>query len=227
MAKLSKGTTFSDGSSYNAASLNNLVDQASVLPGIITEFASSTPDVADSLLIYDTSASALAKCTITDLIAAFPNDPVAATKGLRSLGTGAQQAAPGNDTRFGATLSGSVGKLRLIGTNGLASNDTGAAPKDLAFASSNLSGGTAIDWDVADIFYDTLSGSAGKTYTFSNVRDGRVITIMLNTAAFTGTITWPTTAGTAPVFAAGTLNIYTFMKSAVSTSPAGVVKQIA
>lgn len=39
--------------------------------------------------------------------AAPASDPVAGTAGLRTLGTGSQQAAPGNDTRFTTLATGS------------------------------------------------------------------------------------------------------------------------
>jgi hypothetical protein len=42
MAQLQKGTTFIDGGTYAAASLNNHVDQAIVLPGVISEQTNST-----------------------------------------------------------------------------------------------------------------------------------------------------------------------------------------
>lgn len=47
------------------------------------------------------------------MIAAAVKDPIAATAGLRTLGAGAQQAAPGNDARFGVPADGSVTEVKL------------------------------------------------------------------------------------------------------------------
>jgi hypothetical protein len=204
MAKLSKGTTFSDGSSANAAALNNLVDNATVLAGIITDWGAVTPDVADSILIYDSSAANLAKCTLANVISLIPSSAVAGTPALRALGAGSTDAAAGNDSRFPASVTG------LRKGAGAGSSDTAAGPNDMRFASSNLGTGTDIDWSLADIFYST-SLDANKTYTFSNVTDGRVIMLLVNQNS--KTITLPggwTTIGTANI--AG-WNIYTFIKS--------------
>lgn len=179
MASIQKGTTFTDGVSANAAALNNLVDAATILPGIITDRTTATPATADQFLIYDASASALAQCTLQNIIDAFPTDATALSKSLRTLGTGATQAVAGNDARLSATLSAGVGKLRVVGTGGFGSLDTAAAPKDLIFTPVNINTLTNIDWDTADVFYDAAL-SANKTYTFSNVRDGRVIVLQIN-----------------------------------------------
>jgi hypothetical protein len=55
----------------------------------------SAAPTTDQVLEYDGTA-----WTPTDLPPTPPTDPVAGTAGLRTLGSGAQQAAPGNDTRF-------------------------------------------------------------------------------------------------------------------------------
>src|SRR4051812_36054076 len=106
MGSISKGSTFIDGVQSNAAAINNLVDAATILPGIITDRGTVAPDPTDSMLVYDASGSQLAKCTIQNLIDAFPTDAVAASKSLRTLGTGAQQAVAGNDSRIPASVNG-------------------------------------------------------------------------------------------------------------------------
>src|SRR5882724_617694 len=105
MADLQKGTTFTTGVSATAADLNNLVDSATILSAAITGKGAVTPDPADSLLIYDTSGSALAKCTLQNVIDAFPTDAAAGSKSLRTLGVGATQAVAGNDTRLPASVT--------------------------------------------------------------------------------------------------------------------------
>lgn len=219
MAKLSRGHTFTDGSTAVAADLNTLVDSAAILPGAITEQAGATPANADSFLIYSASASDLRKCTLADVVAAFPNDAIAATKSLRSLGTTSTQAAAGNDTRFPADVTG----IRKSAGGG--SSDIAAVPKDFAFPPVNLAAGLSIDWDAGDIFYDTLTGSVSYAYTFANVRAGRVIQVILKTLGYTGTITWPTLLGTAPIQTNGsTVHTFTFVNSALGTI--GIVKAL-
>lgn len=205
MAKLSKGTDFSVAGTYSGTDLNNLVDAATVLPGFITDWTAVTPVSADSFLFYSAGGATLAKCTLSDILGSITSDAAAGTPSLRSLGTGATQAAAGNDSRFPANVTG----IRL-GAGG-AANDTAAGAKDLNFSSVNLSHGTAVNWDLGDVFYDT-GLTSNTTYTFSNVRDGRVIILMINQNAKTVTLPagW-TLLGTANT--AG-WNMYTFIKSA-------------
>lgn len=219
MAKLQKGVTFVDGTTYAAADLNNLVDLAIILPGAITELSSFTADVADSILYYSSSQAALKKTTLQGVINLVPSGSIAATPALRALGTGATQAAAGNDVRFPSSITG------LRKGNG-ASADTAAAAKDLSFAPVALAAGTAINWDSSDMFTDTLSGSGALTYTFSNVRSGRVITVILKKGTWTGTtINWPTLIGAVPVpDTSATVFIFTFANSALGT--VGVCKSI-
>lgn len=193
MGSLSKGSTFTDGVQSNAAAINNLVDNATVLPGIITDRGAVTPDPTDSMLVYDASGSALAKCTLQNLIDAFPADSLAANKSLRTLGTGAQQAVAGNDTRLQSSITG----IRK-GVSGGA--DTVAVPKDFYFTGVNITATSTIDCDSADLFYDNALAS-NKTYTVSNTRGGmaKVIQIFQNghTVAFSGwtILGTPNTAG--------------------------------
>jgi hypothetical protein len=220
---LSKGTTFASGT-WTAADLNNLVDNAVILPAAISGKAAAGVASADSFLFLQASSGNLKKCALSDIIAGFPSDAAAATAALRTLGTGATQAAAGNDGRFSSTLAGSVGKLRKIGTAGLPGNDVAAGAGDLAFASVNINGGTAIDWATADVFYDTLTGAAGKTYTFSNVADGRSIIVILDLTTYSGAITWPSLFGAVPAQTNGSKNMFTFVKSGISGNPSGIVK---
>lgn len=207
MSKLLKGTTFTTGVPATAADLNNLVDAASILPGAVTEQTTITPATGDLLLAYDVSGSALGKFSVQDVIDVFPTDAAAGNKSLRTLGTTATQAAAGNDTRFPSSVTG------IRKGAGAGSTDAAAAPKDFIFTPNNLSGSSTIDWDLADVFYDTLS--ANRTYTFTNVRAGRVIVLQLNqnghTVAFPAGWILLGTANTA------SWNIYSLVNSAVAS----------
>lgn len=174
MSDIQAGTTLSDGVSYHGSDFNALVNNATILPAFITAKGAVIPSSSDSICIYDSSGSGLAKCTLGDLISnVIPQDNVAGIASLRTLGTGPQQAAAGSDSRFPASVTG------LRKSAGSASTDTAAAPKDLDFTPQSLSGISNIDWDLGNLFYEGLLGTS-KTYTFSNVRSGRVIIAQIN-----------------------------------------------
>lgn len=212
MGDLQKGVTFVDGTTYAAADLNNLVDNATIISAAITGKSSFTPALTDPLIYYSSSQTALKKATFQDIVNLVPSGSVAATPALRALGTGSTQAAAGNDARFPTTITG------LRQGNG-ASADTAAVPKNLSFAPVALGGGFAINWDSADMFTDTLSGSGTLTYTFSNTRSGRIITVILKKGTWTGTsIVWPTLVGATPsIDTSKTVFVFTFAFSALGT----------
>ncbi len=96
-AQLQKGETFATGESVTAARLNALVDSGIAKPGIITELGAGTPVGADKMLVSDTSAAgALIGPTITTILALQLSDQAVGTPSMRTLGTGATQAAPGD-----------------------------------------------------------------------------------------------------------------------------------
>ena len=69
MAQLDTTNTFADGNIVNAASLNNIIDQASALVGLISaQTIDNTVTVAtDYVMYYDSVAAALKRCTIASL----------------------------------------------------------------------------------------------------------------------------------------------------------------
>lgn len=69
MSGIQKGITFVDGNTYNASDLNNLVDLATPLPTLITQWSQkSTPVDADKLLVTDSANSnALVYATIANI----------------------------------------------------------------------------------------------------------------------------------------------------------------
>lgn len=203
MAKLQKGTTFLNGNTYQDSDFNNLVDNATILPGAITEQTAGTPVSADSFLFYSVSAANLRKCTLTDIVGAFPVDQAAGTASLRTLGTSATQAAAGNDSRFPATLTG------IRRANG-AGADTVATPNQFAFNAVALAGGASVDWAAADMFTDSLS--ADRTFTFANVTNGRQIILALNMNGHTATFPSINGGSVTPSNTVG-IHIFTFAKA--------------
>ena len=229
--QITPGLTFAAGT-YGYADLNTFLTSATILPAVITDQAAVSGTLAGSDKVLGLQGSGLVGATINALIAAFQalvgNPTSDSTIGMHSLGSAAHTAAAGNDVRLAATLGASVGGLRAIGASGQAQNDFAAGPKNLIFPSVNIgtnpSSPVAINWDSSDVFYGTFSDSTNRTITFSNLRDGRVIVLLLNLTGYTGTITWPSLTGTPTVSAARML--YTFTHSFFTANPVVTSHQI-
>jgi hypothetical protein len=161
MADLSGGYTFVDGSgALTAARLNALIGSATILPAFITGKSSITPDVADSIVFYDTSGTVLGKCTITALITAMQ-------------GTSSGKLAAGNDSRFSASVTG----LRLGAGAGA---DTAAKAKDLAFAPTiavPTAGAVTCNCALNNLF--TIDFIVNTTVTLTNISDGDQICLQI------------------------------------------------
>lgn len=83
-----------------------------------------------------------------------------------------------------------------------------------AFFNIDLAAGTNIDWSQGNSFYNNIS--ANKTYTFSNVRNGNtVILLVKNTSGSTITLILPSNVNNSIILtvAAGKTNVYTFIRS--------------
>src|ERR1051326_2048509 len=134
-AQLQNGTNFVDGNNYGAADFNASVDEATILPGLITEQANigSNPVGADQFVGVQATTGHLFNCTLTQLIAGFPTDDANSVPSLRSLGTTAGKAAAGDDSRFPASFTG----IRMANST---SPDTAATPDDVAFSEFVLNG---------------------------------------------------------------------------------------
>lgn len=210
MADIERGFTFTDGGSGTASELHQLVDSATILPAFIGSKSTAAPASGDKFVFYKTDTQTLRAVTLANLIAAFPQGGAAGNFALRKLGTAAGMAAPGNDARFPARVTG----VRLGNNN---QPDTAAATQDLCFAAVNLNGATQIDWSAGDLFYDTLTGN--KTYTFAHVPStlGQVITVALKLNGHT--VTWPSLLGTPPAInASATVHYFTFIRTPLGTS---------
>lgn len=81
------------------------------------------------------------------------------------------------------------------------------------YASASLAA-LDIDWATASAFYKTLA--ANSTFTFSNLADGRTISVALTNTASNYTVTWPTVSwagGVAPTQTTGAhTDVYTFIR---------------
>lgn len=71
MPQISKGTTFADGQQVTGVRLNDLVDNATLLPGFILDLANITANTLasnDSIAVYDLSAAGLREARISDVL---------------------------------------------------------------------------------------------------------------------------------------------------------------
>lgn len=221
MADLSSPETWADSganSAVNAARLTNYVNGATILPAFISGKSSVSPLSGDSIVFFQASSSNLVKSTlgtVLGLVSLPAVDPVAGTAGSRTLGAGAQQAAPGNDTRFPASVTG----LRKGG--GVGSNDIAATPPDIAFTptGAGFAGAVTLNCAVSNIFFVTLNANA--TVTLSSVPDGGTVIVITQqdgtggwTLAFATTQTkeWPNSTPIAVSAAPGAKDMWMFVR---------------
>lgn len=208
MAQLVKGFTFQDGTSGNAAQLNSLVDNGTVASGIIGDQADAVITANDRVLFLQSSTNTLKSRAIDAIIVdRLPLDGPPSVFSLRRLGTGPQNAAPGNDARFPAQITG------IRKANNTAA-DTVAKAQDLVIAPFNLNGATAIDWRKSTTFYDTLS--ANRTFSLTNGVVGQTITVVLKFSGGTHTITF--TGANIATVGSGT----TYAQCTMTSTPFGV-----
>ena len=222
MSQISCPEIFTDagaGREVNAERLNNALGALTALPGLITEQASGTPAVADSILFYKASTRVLSQNSFTALLAALmPTDPDAATAGMRTLGTTSVKAAAGNDTRFPALVTG----IRKSAGNG--STDTAATPPDYALTptvGTVASNATTLTCSTNNRFTVVLT-TATFTLTLASFKDGDTIVVRtqhtasdssthtLNFVATSGTISWIGGAQPTPTITASRYDFWTF-----------------
>lgn len=194
MADLSSPETWADSganAAVNAARLTNHVNGATILPAFISGKSTVSPASGDTAIFFQASSGNLVKATLSSILGlvSLPAvDPVAGTAGSRTLGTGAQQAAPGNDTRFPASVTG------IRKGAGAGSTDAAAVAADLVFAplSPVNGGGVALSCAVYDKF--TVNLTNNTTITFSNIANGATILVQTIQDATGGrTLAWATT----------------------------------
>jgi hypothetical protein len=99
MSQLQSGETYADGQTVNAARLNNTVNLATALPGLITDQGSVTPVPADQVLLHQASSGTLKRATIGTLVtpASFQGGAVVVA-GTNNTTTGVMMGLPGTIT---------------------------------------------------------------------------------------------------------------------------------
>jgi hypothetical protein len=121
MSQLQSGETYADGQTVNAARLNNTVNLATALPGLITDQGSVTPVPADQVLLHQASSGQLKRSTLSAVAlagATFQGTPV--TLAGTSLSTGVMMGLPGTIT---PSFSGRI----FVSCSGAWTNDTAGA----------------------------------------------------------------------------------------------------
>ncbi len=211
MASFNAGHTFVDGETDAAAVLNTLLGNATPQAGFITDRTAATPDSLDSVLIYDTSATALKRCTIAQFLAtggvvtsvdlAMPTD-----FNVAGLGT---PTAP----NFGITwIDQDTNKVLASPADGTAGTPTYRVLVPLDFSPSPINlPANVIDWSLSKTFWKQLT--ADRTFSFLNQTDGMKISVSIDhnggfQASWSdGTLIWQT--GVVPNPTDG-LNLYEF-----------------
>lgn len=125
MTQFNKGDTFADGQQVTGVRLNGLVDNATALPGLITDQTNLTANTVasgDSVLLHDLSAGALREATAGDLLNSnlpITTSSVTGASGVDIVVTPASTYA----LSVAGNLS-STGNLTVTGTSTLTGNVT-------------------------------------------------------------------------------------------------------
>lgn len=110
MAQLNKGTTYSTGDQVTAANLNALVDNATILPGAITEqIAASSLTTSDSTLLAQSGA--IRKATLGQILGLTDLSSYLKKDGSVAMTTG-QQLTLGSTTQIASLDAVSLGHLQ-------------------------------------------------------------------------------------------------------------------
>lgn len=109
MAQLNKGTTYSTGDQVTAANLNALIDNATVLPGVITEqIAASSLTTSDSTLLAQSGG--IRKATLGQVLGLTDLSSYLKKDGSVAMTTG-QQLTLGSTTQIASLDAVSLGHL--------------------------------------------------------------------------------------------------------------------
>jgi hypothetical protein len=206
MADLQSGETYVDGQTVDASRLNNMINGADALPGLISGQASATPAGADEVLLL--KGGVLKRATVTALnVAGSGVTSVAMTVPTGFAVGGSPVTTTGT---LAVTLSSQTGNkvLRSAAAGGAATPAFRATDaRDLYVASVNIAASN-IDWSLGTKFWKSLSGNI--TFTFSNNEDGMGIKVAVFTNGHTtnwpAAVVWP--GGTEPTDSVSGTDLY-------------------
>jgi hypothetical protein len=184
MAQISKGDTFTDGQQVTGARLNQLVDSATLLAGVITEqgaLTAATVASDDLVLISDTSASALRKATVNDILgSSLP--VVASSVTATSVVTSVVNAVANSDILITPNDGANVTSKTFSSVDGITSTVASTAHglvtgQNVTITASNASysGTYKITVTTVDAFtYVVSPATTAASGTCSYVREGSV-----------------------------------------------------
>lgn len=140
MTQISKGDTFADGQQVTGARLNQLVDASTLLVGAITDqtaITAATVAIDDSVILSDTSASALRKATVGDILgSSLP--VVASIVTATTVTSSAVNAGANNDVVVTPYDGTSVTGKTFISADGITNTVTSVAHGLLAGSIVNI-----------------------------------------------------------------------------------------
>ena len=214
MAQISKGDTFTNGEQVTGARLNQLVDSSTLLTGAITEqgaLTAATVASDDLVLISDTSASALRKATVNDILGS--SLPVtASTLTATSVVTSVVNAVANSDILITPNDGTNVTSKTFSSGDGITATVTSTAHglvtgQNVTITASNsaYSGTYKITVTTVDAFtYVLFPVSTAASGTCSYIREGSVringelnVSAGLNVAGATALAGALTSSGTA------------------------------
>lgn len=174
MPQFSKGDTFADGQQVTGVRLNGLVDNATALPGLITDqtnLTANTVDSGDSVLLHDLSAGALREATAGDLLNSnlpITTSSVSGVSGSDITVTPAAGQKLDVDGSFEANSSNIVGNstvggsLTVTGASTLTGNviaDNGFTSNGVANFTGTLQVGGTVGYVLTQIVEENISYS--------------------------------------------------------------------
>jgi hypothetical protein len=218
--QLNKGRTFNPGDTVEAADLNNLVDLATALEGIISNQGADTVILATDKLLFWRSPGVLHRGLVSTMPGAGTVTNVAWDTGYPQPTSVFSGSVQNNSTtpQIRLSLDNQTANKVLIGpVSGSAAAPTfrKLVPADLPSANDviDVAASHIIDCALGNVFWFTMPEGAGTTTLhINNMADGQTIRVAViqnsggnRIIAFDGTnVVWPN--GTDPVLTAGPTN---------------------
>ena len=142
-AYITPGETWAANDLVTSARLTNHVAGLTILPRFITDQAAATTAVIanDYLMFWDAAANAFRKIKLEDFFATQLVDQAAGVGSLRTLGTGANQAAPG------ASSVSTTGNNIFSGNNAFTGTDTFSGRTNISHLGGNFA---QIEMDIGE-----------------------------------------------------------------------------
>jgi hypothetical protein len=224
VAQLDTTNTFLSGDVVDAASLNNIVDQATALKGIITDqtpIGAPVDPATDLVLVYDASATALRKALVQALPSGVTTvDATATPTSIFNINV----TTPSTTPVIALSMDVQAANKILAGpASGSATTPSFRAvvPADLSIPAVVIAA-FDIDTTLGNVFSKVLPDNATRTFHLQNGTSGQIIkvyvqqsgtggTAVVHWTADSGSLRWP--GGTEPVMTTGPshVDLFTFV----------------